>query len=166
MNAVRQRVESEWKALAPGLPFACATFDDELSLMYSKEQKFGQVVASFSFLAFIITGMGLFGLALLMIERKLKEIAIRKIFGASNNDILFRMQKEFLLYILLASMIAIPATLYIMNVWLSSFYYKVPVHWYLFVITVLSVTIFVSSIIMIRTWIVLRKNLINVLKNE
>ena len=166
MNAVRQRVKSEWKALAPGLPFACATFDDELSLMYSKEQKFGQVVASFSFLAFIITGMGLFGLALLMIERKLKEIAIRKIFGASNNDILFRMQKEFLLYILLASMIAIPATLYIMNVWLSSFYYKVPVHWYLFVITVLSVTIFVSSIIMIRTWIVLRKNLINVLKNE
>ena len=166
LKEVRQILEKHWKALAPDLPFACSTFDDELNLMYSREQKFGQVVASFSFLAFIITGMGLFGLALLMIERRLKEIAVRKIFGASNHDILFRMQKEFLLYILMASAVAIPATWVIMNSWLSSFYYKVPVHWYLFVIAVLSITIFVSSIIMIRTWTVLRKNLINVLRYE
>ncbi|NQV03724.1 MAG: ABC transporter permease [Bacteroidia bacterium] len=163
---VRQIIEKQWKALAPDLPFECSTFDDELILMYSKEQKFGQVVASFSVLAFLITGMGLFGLALLMIERRLKEIAVRKIFGASNNDILFRMQKEFLFYILLASVVAIPVTWYIMNIWLSSFYYKVPLHWYLFVIAILSITIFVSSIIMIRTWAVLRKNLINVLRYE
>ena len=110
--------------------------------------------------------MGLFGLALLMIERRLKEIAVRKIFGASNNDILFRMQKEFLLYLLLASVVAIPATWFIMDSWLTSFYYKVPLHWYLFAIAVLSITIFVSSIIMIRTWMVLRKNLINVLRYE
>ncbi|MFH1937443.1 MAG: FtsX-like permease family protein [Bacteroidota bacterium] len=166
LKKARQLVEKHWLALAPDLPFASATFDDELNLMYSTEQKFGQVVASFSFLAFIITGMGLFGLALLMIERRLKEIAVRKIFGASNHDILFRVQKEFLLYILLASVVAIPVTWYIMNSWLSSFYYKVPVHWYLFLIAVLSITIFVSSIIMIRTWAVLRKNLINVLRYE
>ena len=166
MKAVRQELERQWKELAPDLPFACTTFDDELNTMYSGEQKFGQVVASFSFLAFLITGMGLFGLALLMIERRLKEIAVRKIFGASNSDILYRMQKEFLIYTIFASFVAVPATWYVMNFWLSSFYYKVPLHWYLFVIAVLSIAIFVSSIIMIRTWVVLRKNLMNVLRYE
>ncbi|MBN1199981.1 MAG: ABC transporter permease [Bacteroidales bacterium] len=166
MDLVRQQVESEWKEMAPELPFSCSTFNDELNLMYSREEKFGQVVASFSFLAFLITGMGLFGLALLMIERRLKEIAVRKIFGASNKDILFRMQKEFLIYTLLASILSIPATIYIMNIWLSAFYYKVPLHWYLFVIALLFIIVFVSSIIMIRTWTILRKNLINVLRYE
>ncbi|TSA29165.1 MAG: ABC transporter permease [Bacteroidetes bacterium] len=165
-GTVRAALERHWQELAPDRPFECSTFGDELSMMYEKERKFSQVVASFSFLAFIITGMGLFGLALLMIERRLKEIAVRKIFGASNNDILFRMQKEFLLYILLASVVAVPVTWYIMNLWLSSFYYKVPLHWYLFLIAILSITIFVSSIIVIRTWAVLRKNLINVLRYE
>ncbi|MFC2101893.1 ABC transporter permease [Bacteroidota bacterium] len=166
LQQVRSLLEEQWKSLAPDLPFDCKTFGDELNMMYSSEQKFGQVVASFSILAFLITGMGLFGLALLMIERRLKEIAVRKIFGASNRDILFRMQKEFLIYILVASLFAVPVIWYVMTIWLSAFYYKAPIHWYLFVIAVLSVAIFVSSIIAIRTWAVLRKNLINVLKYE
>ncbi|MBE0646251.1 MAG: ABC transporter permease [Bacteroidales bacterium] len=166
VDMVREAARNHWNSLAPGLPFNSATYDDELNQMYSHEQQLGQMVASFSFLAFLITGMGLFGLALLMIERRLKEIAVRKIFGASNNDILFRMQKEFLIYLLFASLISVPITWYVMSGWLSSFYYRVPMHWYLFVIAILGITIFVSSIITIRTWIVLRKNLINVLKYE
>jgi len=166
VDLVRQETEAVWKEMAPELPFSCSTFNDELNRMYSDEEKFGQMVASFSFLAFLITGMGLFGLALLMIERRLKEIAVRKIFGASNRDILYRMQKEFLLYALLASVISVPATLYIMHIWLSAFYYRVPQHWYLFVISILFITGFVSSIIMVRTWTILRKNLINVLRYE
>jgi len=165
-DQMRKVMERHWNSMAPDLPFNCTTFDDALNLMYSQEQKLGQMVASFSFLAFLITGMGLFGLALLMIERRLKEIAVRKIFGASNQDILFRMQKEFLLYILMASVVAVPAIWYVMNHWLSTFFYRVPLHWYLFVIAIIGITLFVSSIIMMRTWAVLRKNLINVLKYE
>ena len=166
IGQVRKNLEILWNSLAPDLPFNCTTFDDELNLMYSQEQKLGQMVASFSFLAFLITGMGLFGLALLMIERRLKEIAVRKIFGASNRDILFRMQKEFLIYILIASLVAVPIIWYVMYNWLSTFYYRVPLHWYLFVIAIIGITVFVSSIIMVRTRAVLRKNLINVLKYE
>jgi len=76
------------------------------------------------------------------------------------------MQKEFLLYILMASVVAVPAIWYVMNHWLSTFFYRVPLHWYLFVIAIIGITLFVSSIIMMRTWAVLRKNLINVLKYE
>lgn len=163
---VRELIRREWEQLAPGLPFRCSTFDDELKLLYTGEKQFGQMVGSFSFLAFLITGMGLFGLALLMIERRLKEIAVRKIFGASDYDILFRMQKEFLIYAAIASVISVPVTWLVMQGWLASFYYRVPMHWYLFVIAILGIILFVSSIIMIRTWTVLRKNLMNVLRYE
>jgi len=159
-------IRQHWDKLAPGLPFVYSTYKDELNRMYNKEQKFSQVVASFAFLAFIITGMGLFGLALLISERRMKETAIRKVFGASNTDILFRMLKEFLIYIGIASLVAIPGTWFLMRYWLSAFYYQVGMHWYLFVIATASVTIFVSAIILLRTYRVLHQHPINALRYE
>ena len=166
LNETVDGIQRHWEALAPGMPFEYTTFNDALSNIYDQEQKFGQVVASFSFLAFIITGMGLFGLALLISERRMKETAIRKVFGASNTDILFRMQKEFLIYIGIATLIAVPATWILMSYWLSTFYYKTGMHWYLFVISIVSVTIFVSAIILMRTYRVLHQNPFNALRYE
>ncbi|MBC8314966.1 MAG: ABC transporter permease [Bacteroidales bacterium] len=166
LNETVDGIQQHWEELAPGMPFQYTTFNDALSNMYDQEQKFGQVVSLFALLAFIITGMGLFGLALLISERRMKETAIRKVFGASNVDILFRMQKEFLVYIGIASLIAVPATWILMNYWLSTFYYKTGMHWYLFVISIVSVTIFVSAIILMRTYRVLHQNLINALRYE
>ena len=166
LEKITDAIRNQWEELAPDLPFNYSTYTDKLSNIYSQEQKFGQVVSSFSLLAFIITGMGLFGLALLISERRMKETAIRKVFGASNADILFRMQKEFLVYIAIASLIAVPATWILMSYWLSSFYYKTGMHWYLFVISIISVTIFVSAIILMRTYRVLHQNPINALRYE
>ncbi|MFH1160914.1 MAG: FtsX-like permease family protein, partial [bacterium] len=161
-----QALRKHWNDLVPDAPVNFSTFHNQLDLMYLREQKFGQVVASFSLLAFIITGMGLFGLALLIAERKTKEVAIRKVFGATNAHILYRMLKEFLIYIGIASLLSIPVTWFLMTRWLSVFYYRIPVSWYLFLLSIVAVAIFVSAIMMLRTWTVLRKNLINALKYE
>jgi len=163
---VLEYVRNSWKSLAPTLPFDYRFFTTELNIMYKKERTLGQVVTAFTVLAFIIMGMGLFGLALLISERKTKETAIRKVFGASNVNILFGMQKEFLIYIAIAAVISVPVTWYVMNRWLDGFFYRITMHWWIYVSSILSITIFVSAIILLRTLNVLRQNPVNALKYE
>jgi putative ABC transport system permease protein len=155
-----------WKKLAPGKPFDYSLYDQKLSEIYEREQNFGRIVGAFTLLAFIITGMGLFGLAMLLSERRMKEMAIRKIFGASNADIIYQMQKEFFIYIGLAALIAMPMTWYLMNLWLEEFYYRITLHWLTFAVSLLAVTTFVSLILLIRTRKVINENPINALKYE
>lgn len=163
---VNDRIEKIWKSLAPGQAFTSRDFSAETNRMYQKELVFEYVVLSFTILAFIIMGMGLFGLALLISERKTKEIAIRKIYGASNRHILSGLMKEFFIYSGIASIIAIPVTIILGRRWLNTFYYRVDMSWWIFVIAIASVTIFVSFIIVTRAIKVIKKNPVNVLKYE
>lgn len=163
---VNARIEKIWKSLAPGQAFTSSDFSAETNRMYQKELVFEYVVLSFTILAFIIMGMGLFGLALLISERKTKEIAIRKIYGASNQHILAGLMKEFFIYSGIASIIAIPITIILMRKWLNTFYYRVDISWWVFVIAIASVTIFVSFIMVMRAIKVIKKNPVNVLKYE
>jgi putative ABC transport system permease protein len=165
-SRVAAHAASAWKKLAPHLAFDLREFSADLNMLYKKERVFGYVVTGFALLAFIVMGMGLFGLALLISERKTKETAIRKVFGATNSNILFGMQKEFLVYILAASAIAIPSTWVILQGWLKTFYYRVPLSWWIFALSVAIITIFVTSIILARTLRVLRENPVKALKYE
>jgi len=159
-------IEHTWKMMAPSLPFQYQLFDKELDNLYSKEKNFERVVAVFTFLAFLITGMGLFGLALLLSEQKMKEVAIRKVFGASDTNIIFEMQKEFYFYITIAAVIAVPFTWYFMERWLNSFYYHINFSWQMVAVAVISVTIYVSAILLLRTRTVLKENPLNAIKYE
>lgn len=163
---VAAKAEAAWRKLAPRLAFDLREFSSELNVLYKKERAFGYVVTAFALLAFIIMGMGLFGLALLISERKTKETAIRKVFGATNTNILFGMQKEFLIYIVAASAIAIPSTWFILRGWLATFYYRISLSWWIFALSVAIIAFFVSSIILMRTLSVLRENPVKALKYE
>jgi putative ABC transport system permease protein len=163
---ILSRVSVVWKKVFPEIPIDYRFIGQELNEMYQQERSFGKVVTAFTILAFIITGMGLFGLALLMSERKTKETAIRKVFGASNRSIIFGMQREFMIYIGVASIIAVPLTWYAMYLWLANFYYKISLDWWIFATAIMAVTIFVSSILYFKTLGVLRENPANALRYE
>jgi putative ABC transport system permease protein len=165
-KSVIQDVQTAWEEIYPKVPFKYSFFQQELSIVYKKENNFVIAVAVFTILAFIITGMGLFGLALLISERKTKETAIRKVFGASNVQIIYQMQKEFLLYTGLATLVAIPVSWLLMELWLKEFYYRVNVSVWVMLLCVLTVTLFVSVILLVRTLKVLRANPVNALKYE
>jgi putative ABC transport system permease protein len=163
---VIQSIGEEWNKLAPTLPFNYRFFDQELRDQYANDKNFASVVASFTFLAFVITGMGLFGLALLLSERKRKEVAIRKVFGASNLNIVYEMQKDFIIYIAVATIMAIPASWFALDAWLATFIYQVSLPWYIFVLATLAVALFVSAILLFRTRKILTENPMNALKYE
>ena len=164
-NVIRD-IRKAWEGTFPNKPFSYSFYRQKLRSAYQKENNFVIAVAIFTILAFIITGMGLFGLALLISERKTKETAIRKLFGASNVQIIMRMQKEFLIYTGIATAFAIPASWVLMELWLKEFYYRVGVSIWVMLLSVITVTLFVSAILLVRTVKVLRANPINALKYE
>jgi putative ABC transport system permease protein len=159
-------IKRSWQKIAPTVPLDYRFYNDELNIVYQKERIFGQVVSSFALLAFIIMGVGLFGLALLISERKAKEIAIRKVFGATSSTILVGMQRDFLLYVVIAGILAVPVSWYAMSRWLNTFYYKIHLSWWIFAVAILSVAIFVGVIIFVRSYKVLKENPVNALKYE
>jgi len=165
-NSVIEDIEKTWRQLAPTLPFNYLLFDKELDNLYTRDKNFQFIVASFTILAFLITGMGLFGLAILLSERKMREVAIRKVFGASNPNIVYEMQKEFYIYITIAAIFGVPFTWFLMDRWLNTFFYHVDVSWYLIVVAIISVAVFVSAILYFRTRKVLINNPLSVLKYE
>jgi len=148
------------------LPASVYNYDQALNNAYRNERVFGIMVSIMAALSILVTAMGLFGLAILLSERRTKEIAIRKVFGASDLQIMYYMQREFLVYTLIASLIAIPATILLMNMWLQTFYFHVSFGWYSYILSVIGVAGFVSLILMRRIQSILEQNPINSLKYD
>ena len=124
--------EKIWKNMSTGLPFSYAFLDESFNNMYQAEQRVGKIIMSFSILAVFIACLGLFGLASFMAEQRTKEIGVRKVLGASVNNIVQMLSKDFLLLVLVASCIAIPLAWFFMHRWLQDFAYRVQIPLWIF----------------------------------
>ncbi|AEE51910.1 ABC transporter permease [Haliscomenobacter hydrossis] len=125
-------VEQQWKAFEPNVPITYNFLDQKLDQHFQAETQLSRVLNLFTGLALFIACLGLYGLVLFIIERRRKEIGIRKIIGASALDILFLLNKNFLGLTLLAFVIASPIAWYAMIRWLENFAYRIQLHWWVF----------------------------------
>jgi putative ABC transport system permease protein len=129
-KAVINTLESKWKEMAPDQPFQYSFLDDEFRIMYRTEQKTGQLFSAFAILAIFIASLGLFALAAFTAEKRIKEIGIRKVLGASVFSIILMFSKDFGKLVLIAFIIASPVAWYVVKLWLEGFAYKsVPGIW-------------------------------------
>ena len=115
-------VYREW---FPDQPLESFFLDTEFEKQYQFEERIGKLLQSFAILGIVIACMGLFGMASYVIERKTKEIGIRKVLGASVLGIMVMLSKQFVRWILLANLIAWPLVYLAMNRWLQNFVYRV-----------------------------------------
>jgi len=132
-NIIAQ-AEAKWKVLAPGMPFSYRFLSDSFDEMYRNEQRAGTIVMVFAVLAVFIACLGLFGLATYMAEQRNKEIGIRKVLGASVSSLVTMLSKEFLLLVLIASIVAFPVAWWAMYKWLQDFEYRINISVWVFVI--------------------------------
>ena len=123
-----------WLAVAPNQDFEYHFLDERLASAYEQEQKSATVVKIASALSIFIACMGLFGLATLTVTRRTKEIGIRKVLGANATQVVKLLSKDFLLLIVIASLIAFPVAWWAMNRWLSDFAYRTNISWWVFAI--------------------------------
>jgi ABC-type antimicrobial peptide transport system permease subunit len=127
-------MEKMFKELNPGYPFAFSFFDQDLAKQYQAEQRLGKLFTIFASLAIFISCLGLYGLSAFLAERRIKEIGVRKVLGASNIHVVYLLSKAFTKPVLIAMAIASPIAWFGMNKWLEGFAFHISIHWGIFVL--------------------------------
>ncbi len=125
-------IELTWKSLVLDTPFEYSFLDQTIQKQYDEDRTVAKIISSFGVIAMIICALGLYGLSSFMAERRFKEIGIRKVMGASVQQIVAMMSTEFVRLVLIAFVIAVPLAYYGMTQWLEGFAYKVSIGWFVF----------------------------------
>jgi putative ABC transport system permease protein len=123
-------------------PVSSGFIDEDIAHLYASEQQMGKLFNVFSVLSVIVSCLGLFGLATFAMQRRFKEIGVRKVLGASVTGIVNMLSKDFLKLVALAALIAYPAAWWVMHSWLQNFAYHITLSWSVFILAgVLAVVI-------------------------
>lgn len=125
-------IQSKWKEFMPDNPFEYTFLDAQYNSLYKTDQTIGEVFSVFTFLSLTVACLGLLGLAMYTAERRTKEIGIRKVLGASVENVVAMLSKDFLKLVVIASIIAFPFAWYAMNKWLQDFAYRTAINWWVF----------------------------------
>jgi putative ABC transport system permease protein len=141
LPAALSQIEDTWKQVAPHRPFLYSFLDDSFNRQYQADVRFGKVFGVFAVLAIFIACLGLFGLAAWTAERRIKEIGIRRVLGASFAQIISLLSADFMKLVAVAIVIATPLAWYVMSRWLESFAFQTEIRWWVFALAGLMATL-------------------------
>jgi putative ABC transport system permease protein len=133
------QVEKTYKSVYPESAFEYFFLDEFFDQQYKVEQHFGQVFSLFSGFAIFVACLGLFGLTLITITQRIKEIGIRKVLGASVPNILLLLSKDFMKLILIANVIALPLAYWGCHQWLQNYTFRIHFNILFFIIPMIMV---------------------------
>ncbi|WP_031425235.1 ABC transporter permease [Flavimarina sp. Hel_I_48] len=128
-------LERSWKSINPNAPFVFHFIDKEVEKLYAEEKRLGQISVVFTSLAIFISCLGLFALVSFIAEQKKKEIGIRKVLGASVNNVIRMLTTDFIKLVGIAFAIATPLAYFLMQKWLQDFPYRIEMEWWFFAIS-------------------------------
>jgi putative ABC transport system permease protein len=143
VKAILSELEKQWKKVFPDEGFNYSFYKESIARLYEQETKTAWLMNTATIITIFISCMGLFGLALFTTERRIREIGIRKVLGASVLDITGMLTKDFTILVLIAILISSPIAWYFMNQWLQDFVYRVDIAWWVFLLAG-SVAIFIA----------------------
>ncbi len=140
-------LKNQWQKFNTEEPFAYSFMDELFEKTYQSEQKISVILSIFSGLTIFVACLGLFGLATFTAEQRTKEIGVRKVLGASVQQIVTLLSKEFLKLVLVACCLAFPIGYWLMDQWLQDFAYRIDINAWVFVLAgVLAVLIALLTI--------------------
>lgn len=144
-------IENKWAALLPGSSFEFMFMDDTLKKLYKAEIQLQKAVNTATLLSLIIVLMGILGLVSLSIQKRTKEIGIRKVLGSPVSSIIFLFMKEFLVVILIAGLIACPVAWFVMKGWLNDYAYRISLTAKPFIVSVSGLAFIIALLIVIQS---------------
>ena len=134
INEALNHLKKIWASSVPDVPLQYAFVDEKIDQQYGNENKMQGIFYAFAGLSLLIACLGLFGLSIYVVERKIKEIGIRKVLGASIPGLVNLLSKDFLKLVLVAIVIATPLSWIFMNEWLKDFAYRINISWTVFMV--------------------------------
>jgi putative ABC transport system permease protein len=129
------KIQSVFKQYVPGMPFDYNFADEQYAKKFKNEVRIGNLASVFAALAIFISCLGLFGLSSFVTEQRTKEIGIRKIVGASVVNLWGMLSRDFVVLVLISSLIAVPIAYYYLNTWLQQYQYRTEISWWVFAAT-------------------------------
>ncbi|MEQ9424763.1 MAG: FtsX-like permease family protein [Cyclobacteriaceae bacterium] len=166
INESLGELERVWKDFIPDRPFQYFFLDSRLAESYKAEEKLSLLTAIFAGLAILVACLGLFGLATFTTEQRSKEIGIRKVLGIKGGQIIGLLSKDFMRLILLAILITVPATYFLVNSWLDGFAYRVSLEIMPFVIATITVLTIAFVTVAYQALRAVSINPVRILKDE
>jgi putative ABC transport system permease protein len=110
-----------WDSFSPGLPFEFTFLDERVNSLYQNDIRAGKIISLFSFLAIFVSCLGLFGLAAFVTEQRTREIGVRKVLGADLKSVVWLLTRQFVKWVIVATLIAWPVGYWVMSRWLHGF---------------------------------------------
>jgi ABC-type antimicrobial peptide transport system permease subunit len=144
-------IQRKWSTLLPGAPFEYTFMDETLRRLYKTEIQLKQASYIATFLSLIIVLLGILGLVSLSIQRRIKEIGIRKVLGANVSGIIALFMKEVLPVIIIAGIVACPFAYLIMQRWLRDYTYRIDITITPFILAILLLSFITTILILIQT---------------
>ena len=133
-------------------------FDNELELVYQREDKLSTLVTLFSFLSIVISIIGVFGLVLFETQYRRREIGIRRVHGASVGGILRMFNRKYLYIVAACSAVAIPVSYYIISRWMEQYVYRVEMSWWVYALAVGVILLITIVTVSLRSWSAANEN--------
>lgn len=132
MNNTIEEIHQVWDKITGGEEFTFTFADQAMAAQYRNDQNLGKIVSLASLLAIVIGSLGLYGLASLAMQNRVKEISIRKVLGATQNSLLILLSRDYVYLVLITLVISVPLTWWMMDNWLSGFEYRISIGWDVF----------------------------------
>ncbi len=133
-------------------------FDDELELVYQREDKLSMLVTLFSLLSIVISVIGVFGLVLFETQYRRREIGIRRVLGASAGKILSLLNRKYIYIVAICSAVAIPVSHYIISRWIEQYVYRVGMSWWVYAVAVGIILVITIITVSLRSWSAANEN--------
>lgn len=161
-----EKIEKEWNMLFPEKAFQYSFLTEQLNQQYANFQNFGKIIQTFSGIAILISCLGVYGLVLFIVQRKVKEIGVRKVLGASVPSILMLIYKDFALLLILGFAFAVPASYFFLQQWLTNFTYRIDIGFLTYTISFILILIIVSFTISYQALRAAQANPVKSLRSE
>lgn len=152
VSASVEAIQKKWKQLMPGSSFEYTFMDDTLKKLYATEIQLKKAAYAATALSLVIVFLGVLGLVSLSVQKRVKEIGIRKVLGASISGIMQLFIREFVMIILVAGCIAVPFAYITMNKWLNNYASHISISALPFVVSLLLLAIVTMLLIMLQTF--------------
>ncbi|GAA3555391.1 ABC transporter permease [Snuella lapsa] len=160
------QINEVFNEVNPNQPFNYTFLSDEIAALYQKEKRLSTIYIVFTVIALLISVIGLFTIALYDTQRRVKEVGVRKVNGATIKEIMFMLNKDFIKWVGIAFVIACPIAYYAMHKWLENFAYKTALSWWVFALAGLFTLIIALLTVSWQTYKAATQNPVESLRDE
>ncbi len=165
-GAVINRLRELYTTISPDEIFETRYLTDDLDLFYRGERDQLKIIGTFTLIATMLSIMGLFGISLMSISKRFKEIGIRKVNGATIKEVLQMLNIQFIKWVLVAVIISVPASIWLISKWMERFAYKTEVSWWIFATAAFSAIVIAVFTISWQSWRAATRNPVEALRYE